>query len=1851
MTTPVGLKTLLPCSQLLKRLRHENIIGYFASFIEDESLHIVLEYADGGDLSQVIKAKRAKGESFSEKQIMWWFVQLCLAMSYLHNDMRVLHRDLKTQNIFLTHNRQVVKLGDFGIAKVLADTGTMKSMAKSVIGTPFYMSPELCEGKPYNHKSDVWALGCVLYEMATLRHAFDSNSLGALVLKILRGNYPAIDADKYSANLRGLVDWMLKADPADRPSVEQIVQTSWVNRLIKWFRNENTVGNPRADVALVSETIRRGASGQRIAAAAAAAAAAGSRGERLLEPPSPAVAQGGASRPVEQASSSRASSGSRGKDQGSWDAPGAAAEREHRAEQQRNKHGFRPMVAAGSKGVHRTASAPRPSKTAGGGIAISADRRMPPQPQRASGAGSRRASAASDDGRELYPSYGAAANSGRSEPAPPVGDPSAVSYQGYTAAGTAHGSDTPPPPRVPHPSAASTAAGSDVHHGSHGGDTASPHSLEASGDSETSGAAGGTGSSHGSSPLKRGLRQVPERRSVPRPGSFSAMYNTSSINAVGSPSPILQEARGPGGGKQYAFGGGSAAGSHHSNEEAQRGTPATSPVHVHPATKQPLPPPPTAPPPRLTKADATPPSRGGSRRGSTRQSSSMNHSSAISDMDTLSSEDASTLSSGAIRSRLDAALAGESQGGGVPAGDTPLSSSRASAASATSAHSLGARRGHGQGLQVRTSPEGGGVLPEDADLVGISPSRPQIAGGGDVGNIAHRVDDTSAASDAPMLSWRHNTLAFAEDGVQTPGQGGSFVSPLNQARRRSGSSSVTGSPEFSAMLASGRWPTGMNTPTTRSARSASLASATPGAGGGEGMSPLGRPSEEGRRATVGEAGRFREGRAAPQLHLAIDSPTTATDSNDSTCASGARGAAGDTAGGPPTAPRGQPDGQRVLAAEVVSDDGVSSSSPSTRLGVSSLDDSGSRQFHHYGRTAAGGNSSQQLHADDNASNDELSADSGDESSLDHSEEASGAGSGGQAEWEAATPLGEYEEGGVDDGGGFREFDEYGRAVYYDAAFDEYGQPLLDENGDQMYHEYLVDPSQAFEHELQAGGYASDGEQGAAGGSDMEDEQHFLQATVDAAVAQDDGGCSVSSRSSSGRSGSEGGPSDAESHAPSETASHSRGHSRRLSGDVGGVPTYAADLDERSTSAAAAGRRAQHAPAPPHTHEDEFPGDFVHVASAARLPRMSIVKRSAPSSGASSAASSVASSVEGPPPSGLASHSATSRRSTIRRSQSDEVSPVAARSGRVGRLTDEQKAAQVARLRIVDEMATGGGARRLGGLRRGASEEVYASHAAGDGHLSALGDLSERSSVASDAGTENTPSARAAAALRESFGPHSTAGFSVFDGTLSVGRGTHHQRRATVDMRPPPVPASAAGGARRRSDGVVSGLVHKFERMSSQRSELGVAPSAAGAAAAAAGGGDGRARRSSSLSARDNMVQEQQSSGAQSLESSTGTQALVSSWKRGEFEPATLKTAHSESPSEGSLPPARRPERSLPSELKAAPPTGVQLQLPLPDDGHDTPVVTFVPARSRPSATLSVTTASSAPSAVTSQAVYLPKASPPVVVQNGRRLSGVEAAVAQQAESYGRSVASTPSPVKQQQGRERQGRLHHSHAARNGDHGDSSAEEHESPATRRGGDPTSTGARDAGTTRTAGSTSASMYSEAGRRSAAATPGAVSGVSPLLAPARQPQGEMREMALSGVSDAAAYSTSASSSMRRGSTLDSGGMSHSGPRGTFSSPMGTTGGGSSASASTRRRASSDDPSTLPARVAALRQSCQEALGEDVFQRLHAALAASGDGESGLDALAEVDTGTVTVDLVVLAKISKLLRLEDQLADLHMQ
>ena len=100
---------------------------------------------------------------FSEDEVLNWFTQICLAIKHTH-DKKILHRDLKSQNIFMT-KRGILKLGDFGIARVLSNT---KSRAKTVVGTPYYLSPEIIRSEGYSFKSDIWSLGVLLYEMAAL---------------------------------------------------------------------------------------------------------------------------------------------------------------------------------------------------------------------------------------------------------------------------------------------------------------------------------------------------------------------------------------------------------------------------------------------------------------------------------------------------------------------------------------------------------------------------------------------------------------------------------------------------------------------------------------------------------------------------------------------------------------------------------------------------------------------------------------------------------------------------------------------------------------------------------------------------------------------------------------------------------------------------------------------------------------------------------------------------------------------------------------------------------------------------------------------------------------------------------------------------------------------------------------------------------------------------------------------------------------------------------------------------------------------------------------------------------------------------------------------------------------------------------------------------------------------------------------------------------------------------------------------------------------------------------------------------------------------------------------------------
>ncbi|XP_072575791.1 serine/threonine-protein kinase Nek1 isoform X5 [Vulpes vulpes] len=212
---------------VLANMKHPNIVQYRESFEENGSLYIVMDYCEGGDLFKRINAQ--KGILFQEDQILDWFVQICLALKHVH-DRKILHRDIKSQNIFLTKDG-TVQLGDFGIARVLNST---VELARTCIGTPYYLSPEICENKPYNNKSDIWALGCVLYEMCTLKHAFEAGNMKNLVLKIISGSFPPVSLH-YSYDLRNLLSQLFKRNPRDRPSVNSILEKGFIAKRIEKF--------------------------------------------------------------------------------------------------------------------------------------------------------------------------------------------------------------------------------------------------------------------------------------------------------------------------------------------------------------------------------------------------------------------------------------------------------------------------------------------------------------------------------------------------------------------------------------------------------------------------------------------------------------------------------------------------------------------------------------------------------------------------------------------------------------------------------------------------------------------------------------------------------------------------------------------------------------------------------------------------------------------------------------------------------------------------------------------------------------------------------------------------------------------------------------------------------------------------------------------------------------------------------------------------------------------------------------------------------------------------------------------------------------------------------------------------------------------------------------------------------------------------------------------------------------------------------------------------------------------------------------------------------------------------------
>lgn len=191
-----------------------------------------MEYAEGGTLSEKIMYASYKSQPFDKETILSWTAQIILGVMLMHSK-NILHRDLKCQNLFLTKDG-ILKIGDFGISKKLE---TMSRLCETNVGTPYFMAPEVCKGEPYGEKADVWAIGCILFELALLRKPFDADSIGGVFEKIIHKPLD-LSGEELDTDIRMLITAMLDKDPTRRPSIWDLSNYPCINDKIWKFIKE-----------------------------------------------------------------------------------------------------------------------------------------------------------------------------------------------------------------------------------------------------------------------------------------------------------------------------------------------------------------------------------------------------------------------------------------------------------------------------------------------------------------------------------------------------------------------------------------------------------------------------------------------------------------------------------------------------------------------------------------------------------------------------------------------------------------------------------------------------------------------------------------------------------------------------------------------------------------------------------------------------------------------------------------------------------------------------------------------------------------------------------------------------------------------------------------------------------------------------------------------------------------------------------------------------------------------------------------------------------------------------------------------------------------------------------------------------------------------------------------------------------------------------------------------------------------------------------------------------------------------------------------------------------------------------
>ena len=204
--------------RVLASIKNKYVINYKEAFLDEKdcTLCLVMEYADRGDLENKIKEQKQKSEYFREEDIWKIFINIVKGLKSLH-DKGIIHRDIKSSNIFL-FNDGIAKLGDLNICKIISN----ENLGHTQAGTPAYAAPEVWMQKPYGKKSDIWSLGCVLYEMIALKCPFREDNMVKLYNKVLVGEYKKIP-NNFSNDLSWIIEHMINSEIDKRFSCEEIL--------------------------------------------------------------------------------------------------------------------------------------------------------------------------------------------------------------------------------------------------------------------------------------------------------------------------------------------------------------------------------------------------------------------------------------------------------------------------------------------------------------------------------------------------------------------------------------------------------------------------------------------------------------------------------------------------------------------------------------------------------------------------------------------------------------------------------------------------------------------------------------------------------------------------------------------------------------------------------------------------------------------------------------------------------------------------------------------------------------------------------------------------------------------------------------------------------------------------------------------------------------------------------------------------------------------------------------------------------------------------------------------------------------------------------------------------------------------------------------------------------------------------------------------------------------------------------------------------------------------------------------------------------------------------------------------